>query len=144
MYSFDEVPILDAYADSDDMTQKQQSRMKSVMDDFAVRLSELKHEAYTQILQGGSGIHGAARAVIGGQPLFRAQAHTLLLGSDHKDLERVVRHTSIIEVGDAMDDRTMLQARVSEVCPALHFPAHRAAGVPFDTTHFAGVNYATR
>ena len=53
--TFPEVPTPANYVDSDGTTQKL-SRMKSVIDAFAIRVFESKKEAYTKILQEVSGL----------------------------------------------------------------------------------------
>ena len=76
-FTFPEIPTPADDADSDDTTQEL-SRMKSVIDVFAIQVFESKKEAYTKIFQEVSGLYATVRGSIGGQLLLRVQVNTLL------------------------------------------------------------------
>ena len=73
-----DVPIPANYTGHSDTMQKL-SRMKTVIDEFAVRVFESKKEAYTSILKEVSGIYSALRSINAGAPLLRVQVNSILL-----------------------------------------------------------------
>ena len=54
------------------------ARMKTVIDDFAIRVFDFKKKAYTDIFEEVSGLHSPLRSIIAGVPLLRVQVNTIL------------------------------------------------------------------
>ena len=60
-------------------TMQKLARMKTVIDNFAIRVFDFKKRSCTDILEEVSGLHSPLRSIIAGAPLLRVQVNIILV-----------------------------------------------------------------